>query len=127
VPAPPAPSAAATTISLTSVTTTFTLFSQVDTVTAHVTSGGVPVTTGQVTFTDAGQTKTVSVSNGTATTTFTLSFAAEQPNPHGITASYSDTTGAFASGSTAGMTPNATLNYFFQLYLDLLILQSLGL
>jgi hypothetical protein len=100
---------------------------QVEKVTAQVTSGGVPVTSGQVTFTDGGQSQTVGVgSAGTATATFTFKLGQEQPNAHTVDAAFSDGT-AFAA-STTSTTPGATTSqYLFQLYLDFLLLKAFGL
>jgi hypothetical protein len=116
-----------TTLTITGVTTSYTLFTQVETVTAQVTSNGAAVTTGQVAITDNGQTLTVGVNgSGTATATFTFSLFAEQPNAHTVTATYSD--GTTFAGSSASFTAPSTLTaYLFQLYYYFLFLGAFGI
>ncbi len=124
-----ASTAASTAVKITGISDSYTLFSQVEKVTAQVTSGGVPVTTGDVTFTDGGQTQTVAVgSGGTATATFTFQLlqGKEQPNAHTVSAAYNDAT-TFASSTTSATAGATTQNYLFQLYFDYLLLLALGL
>jgi hypothetical protein len=117
----------ATVVTFTSVLARYTLFSQVETVTAQVTSGGTPVTSGQVTFTDGGQTQTVGVSSaGVATATFTFSLFHEQPNAHLVTGDYSDDS-TFGAGTGSTTAPATTLSYLFQFYFDYLLLMQFGL
>jgi hypothetical protein len=112
-------------VTITGVSEHYTLLNQQETVTVQVTSGGVPVTTGQVTLTDAGQTKTVSVdANGTATVTFTFSLFHEQPQQHPIDASYSDGD-TFAGGSTTTQSPNTVKDAILQTLFDIEILMLL--
>jgi hypothetical protein len=109
-------------VTITSVTAVFTLFGQKETLTAQVTAGGAPVTSGQVTFSDGGKTMTVNVdSSGFATATFTFGLLHEQPNAHSVTALFSDGT------STSTLTPSVLVDYLFQLYLDVLLLRVLGI
>ncbi len=116
-----------TAIKITGISDSYTLFSQRETVTAQVTSGGVPVTSGEVTFSDGGQTQTVNIAaDGTASATFTFSLFHEQPNAHTVGADFSDGS-AFGPASTTTTAPATTLNYLFQLYFDYLILLALGL
>jgi hypothetical protein len=120
---------AATTITITGISDTYTLLKQRETVTARVTSGGVPVTSGVVTFTDNGQTQTASVgSDGTASTTFTFNLlqGQENPNAHGVSATF-NSTAAFAMSTTSATASSTSLQFFFQLFLDYEILHSLGL
>jgi hypothetical protein len=120
-------STAPTTVTVTNVTSHYTLFTQVETVTASVTSNGKAVTVGQVTLTDGGQSQTVNVGgDGTATATFTFGLFSEQPLAHPVTAMYSGATG-FASSNSTFTAPSTLFGYLFQLYFDYLILVSLGL
>jgi hypothetical protein len=124
---------AATSITGLSVSDSFTLLDQKETVKGQVTDGGIPVSGGQVTISDGGQTQTVGVDgNGNFQATFTFSLAQEftTAKPHSVTASYGGatvgtTTFATSSGSTNA--PNNTLSLLFQLlFLDALFMQ-LGL
>jgi CSLREA domain-containing protein len=116
----PLPPPVTTTVTITNITQTYKLLSQVETVTAQVTSGGQPVTSGQVTFTDHGQSKTVNVdASGTATAKFTfkLLLFQEIPQAHPVTATF--------NGITATKTaPDTTLGFLFQLFFDLALFQS---
>jgi hypothetical protein len=107
----------------------FSLFSQAETVTTqtNITATGLAATSGQVTITDGGQTHVVSVnSNGQASTTFTFSFFQEQVKPHPVNASFSDSSGTFASNTaTTVQAPDNTIGYLFQLYFDLVLYQSI--
>jgi hypothetical protein len=98
-----------------------------------VLDGSFPVSGGQVTITDGGQTQTVGVdSNGNFQATFTFNLFQEftTAKPHSVTASYGgatvgDVTFTTSSGSTNA--PNNTLSFLFQLlFLDALFMQ-LGL
>ncbi len=106
-------------------TSVFSLFSQSETVTTQTNIAGTnsPVTSGQVTITDGGQTHVVSVnSSGQATTTFTFSFFQEQVKPHPVNASYADSSGVFGSSTaTTVQAPDNTIGYLFQLYFDYLL------
>jgi hypothetical protein len=115
------------------LTYSYTLFNQKETVKGQVTDGGTPVSAGQVTITDDGQSQTVGVdSNGNFSATFTFSLAQEftTAKPHSVTASYGGatvgtTTFATSSGSTNA--PDNTFSLLFQLlFLDALFMQ-LGL
>jgi hypothetical protein len=101
------------------VTDTYDLLSQFETVTVQVAAGGVPVTGGQVTFTDNGQTQTVTVKpdgQASATFTFNLFELQENPNVHTITATYSDGTRSTLIASSGS--PNTVLDFLFQIFID---------
>jgi hypothetical protein len=109
------------------------LFNQKETVTGQVVDGSVPVSGGQVTITDGGQTQTVGVdSNGNFTATFTFNLAQEftTAKSHSVTASCGGATVGdvtFPTSSASSNSPNGTLNFLFQLlFLDALLTQ-LGL
>jgi hypothetical protein len=123
--APPAvPTSTTTTV--TGVTSRYTLFSQIETVTARVTSSGAPVSTGPITITDGGQAQTVTVSGGAATATFTFNLFQAQPLAHPVTAAFGGATG-FAGSSTTFTAASTLFGYLFQLYLDDLMLRAFGL
>jgi hypothetical protein len=115
------------------VADSFTLLDQKETVKGQVTDGSIPVSGGQVTISDGGQTQTVGVdSNGNFTATFTFNLAQEftTAKPHSVTASYGGATVGdvtFATSSASANAPNNTLSLLFQLlFLDALLMQ-LGL
>jgi hypothetical protein len=123
----------ATTINNLSVSDSFTLFNQKETVKGQVLDGSFPVSAGQVTITDGGQSQTVGVDgNGNFSATFTFSLAQEftTAKPHSVTASYGGATvGTTTFGTSSGSTnaPDNTLSLLFQLlFLDALLMQ-LGL
>jgi hypothetical protein len=111
-----------TSTAITGIVQQYTLFNQKETITAAVTSAGVTVNQGQVTFVDGGLTQVVTVANGTASATFFFPLFAEIPKAHVVTASYADsTTGVlvnFASSSAQATAPDTTQGYIFQLYFD---------
>jgi hypothetical protein len=113
-----------------SVSDSFTLFNQKETVKGQVTGGGIPVSSGQVTVTDGGQTQTVSVdSNGNFTATFTFNLAQEftTAKSHTVTASYGGATVGdvtFPTSSASSNSPDNTFSLLFQLlFLDALLMQ----
>jgi hypothetical protein len=118
---------ASSTVTITGVTEQFGPLSQTETIFALVTSGGAAVTSGQVTFTDAGQTQTVTVGpDGKATATFTFSLFHAQPNSHTVGANFSGLQFAVAGSSTTAQTPNSTSAYLFWLLVDYEILVALS-
>ncbi len=123
-PGPPPPSGGGSSagplaVNLVSVTDSYTLFSQVETVSLQVFDAqGNLLSSGLVTVTDGGQTHTVAVTNGSATTTFTFSLLSEQPNSHAISVNNQ----GFHVSFTA---PSSQLGYFFQIFFDLLLFESL--
>jgi uncharacterized repeat protein (TIGR01451 family) len=114
-----------TVVNITAVSDKFSLFGQTETVTAQVQgSGGLPVTSGMVTLVDAGQTQTVTVSNGLATATFSFSFFEELTTAlaHLLSASFSPSNGNYLSspnitfqapGNTQGLLNQLTLDALF--------------
>jgi hypothetical protein len=122
----PTPPPAATSVSIISVTDRYTALSQQETVTAQVTAGSQLVTSGQVTFTDGGQTQTASVNaNGVATATFTFPLFLPEDNVHTVTASFGATSGFLAS-STSFEAPATTMDWLLAFSFDLLLLKALG-
>jgi uncharacterized repeat protein (TIGR01451 family) len=119
-----------TVVNITSVTDKFGFLSQTETVIAQVTgSNNLPANSGTVTLTNGGQSKTVSVSNGQATATFTFSILQELQTayPHSITANFMDNKGNFLGSSVAFMAPGDPMGFFFQLAFDeLLVLVLTG-
>jgi hypothetical protein len=113
-------------VAITGVTEQFGPLSQKETISALVTSGGAAVTSGQVTFTDAGQTQTVTVGpDGKATATFTFNLFHEQPNSHTVGAGFGGSSTVAASSTTA-QTPNSTAVYLFWLLFDYEFLVALS-
>jgi CSLREA domain-containing protein len=119
---PPPPTTKTTTIAITGITDQYTFFTQNETVTARVTdSNGNPVTSGQVTFTDGGQTRTVAVNaNGTASVTFAFSLFQPQVNAHAISALFGGIMG-FGSSSVQATAASTLFNFLFELELDMLL------
>jgi hypothetical protein len=124
---------ASTSITGLSVSDSFTLLDQKETVKGQVIDGSVPVSGGQVTISDGGESQTVSVDgNGNFSATFTFSLVQEftTAKPHSVTASYGGATvgtTTFATSSGSANTPDNTLSLLFQLlFLDLIAMQ-LGL
>jgi hypothetical protein len=115
------------TVAITGVTSKFSLLSQTETVNVQVTFlNGRPVTGGQVTITDDGQTQTVGLNNSgqaSATFTFQLLKGQEKPSPHTISASFSGMGTILADGQGSAQTAKHTLDFLFQL---LFLSQVLG-
>jgi hypothetical protein len=126
-PPPIVPVPKTTTLTITSVSDKYSLFSQHETVTGRVTdANGNPVTTGQVTFTDNGQSQTVNVKpDGTASATFTFSLTKEMANVHTVSANFSGASG-FAASSTSKQAASTLQDYLFQLEVLKLFLQMSG-
>ncbi len=126
-----APAPFSTSLSITNISSVYTPFSQLETVTAKVTSNpGITVNQGQVVFTDGGQTQTANVNNGFATTTFNFSYKSELPHPHPVTASFSVPASAnqtinFAPSSTTTSAPDTSFGYFVQFVVDSAIVYAL--
>jgi hypothetical protein len=125
-PAPVTPDTtgtADTTVTVTGVTDSYTFKGQKETVTVRVVdANGNPVNGGQVTITDNGVSKTVGVSGGSASATFTFGLFHENPNAHGIDAVFS---GAGFNGSRAStLSPSTLMDYLFQLALDDVLLRG---
>jgi hypothetical protein len=121
------PPPGATAITIVSVSHRYTLLSQLETVTALVTSGGQPVGAGQVTFTDGGQSQTVGVGgDGMASATFTFGLFQEQPSSHTVAATYNGTA-AFAASSTSSTAGSTLTDFLLQLAFDFVILERFGL
>jgi uncharacterized repeat protein (TIGR01451 family) len=118
-----------TVVNVTNVTDKFGFLSQTETVTAQVTgSNGLAANSGSVTLTDGGQSKTVSVSNGQATATFTFSILQELQTayPHNINASFTDNKGNFLVSSVSFLAPGDVMGFGFQLLIDDLLLLMLS-
>jgi hypothetical protein len=119
-----APATMSTSLSITNISSLYTPISQLETVTAKVTSSpGVTVNQGQVSFTDGGQTQTADVHNGFATTTFTFAYKSEMPHPHPVTAAYSVPPGSttavnFDPSSATSTAPDTSLGAFLQFVAD---------
>jgi hypothetical protein len=126
-----APAPLATSLSISSIFSTYTPVSQLETVTAKVTSSpGVTVNQGQVVFTDGGQTQTADVHNGFATTTFSFSYKSELPHPHPVTAAFSVPPSSnqavnFAPSSAQTTAPDSSFGYFAQFVVDAAIVYAL--
>jgi hypothetical protein len=112
----------AVSVNLTGVGEHYTLNSQQETVTVGVTSAGKPVNGGSVTITDGGQSQTTAVTGGVASATFVFGFAQELPRAHPIQVTYNNTGGLFAPSSISTTVPASTQGYFFQIWVDALLL-----
>jgi hypothetical protein len=105
-------------VTVTGLTEKYGPTSQTETVTAQVTSGGVPLTSGQVTLTDGGQIQSVNVdSNGTATAAFTFNLFQAQPKAHTISIRFGGSA-TVAPGSTNAQAPDTTQTFYFWLLFD---------
>jgi hypothetical protein len=122
-----APTGLPAAVAVSAINSVYSFFNQQDSITVQVTSPGVTVNQGMITFTDDGQKHTVPVSNGTASTTFTFPLAGEIPQPHSIGFSYSDPASGFATVNGQGSLPDTTFLYLYQIGFDLLLLQAIGL
>jgi hypothetical protein len=115
--------------SITGIAQQYTFFNQMETISVQVTSPGLTVNQGQVNITDGGQSHTVNVSNGTASSTFVFSLFTPLPQAHSVTASFTDTTPNvlfnFSSSSTQATAPDTTFKFLFQIAFDFVLIQSL--
>jgi hypothetical protein len=111
-----APAALLTSLTFSNVSSSFSpsSLSMTDKLTVSVvTSPSTPVTTGQISVSDGGQSQTATLnsgSNGQASFTFTFSLGQLLSNPlllfpHTVTGSYSDSTGVNASSSGSVAAP----------------------
>jgi hypothetical protein len=116
-------SAAPTTLHVLGVNEHYTFNSQQETVTAQATGpDGRPVVEGSITFTDAGQSQTVPVSNGTASATFTFPIGHEIPGSHPIGVSFADPGAVYLATTATATAPDTTSQYYIQIFEDLLFL-----
>jgi hypothetical protein len=117
---------AMTSTTITNISQSYTLLSQNESISAQVTSPILSVTTGQVTFTDNGQTQIVNVNSaGQATANFSFSlFGQAIPGAHTVTASFNDSSGLFNSSSTSAQANDTTGQFLFTLLFDIVLIQQ---
>jgi uncharacterized repeat protein (TIGR01451 family) len=118
-----------TAVNITSVTDKFSFLSDTQTVTAQVIgANGLPANSGTVTLTDGGQSKTVSVSNGQATASFTFSIfqVFQTAFPHSVNGSFTDSKGNFRNSTVSFLAPGDWVGFGTQLFLDELVLLLLS-
>jgi fibronectin-binding autotransporter adhesin len=132
--APPTPTTSSLPTSITGlkVSDTFGLFNQTETVSGQVVDGGIPVSGGQVTISDGGQTQTVGVnSSGGFSATFVFNLFQEftTAGSHSIGVSFGGATvGSTTFGSSSGNVnaPNNIFSFYFQLLIFEDLLAALG-
>jgi uncharacterized repeat protein (TIGR01451 family) len=133
-PIPTTPTVLTTSITGLSVSDSFGTINQTETVRGQVIANGTPVSGGQVTISDGGETQTVGVdSNGGFSATFVFNFFQEYLSTaaaHPISITFDGATvGSSVFGSSSGgvTAPDNTLSFYYELILLEDLLAAMGI